>query len=750
MNKLLIICLFYFIAAIIPNNTIAQEKETNELFINPTRLTIPLNKQTTTNKNHLNHSLTSASVWQKYFFETDTLSLPVRDDFSQNSLTSYDTAMYPTNYKRNEIAYSFKVNGTVQDTLSCVFKKTYQYFFNASTKTTDSTPNPSISLDFYLDYYNPFKKTTTKIVYPTTIRIQYDTLGQIVKTDTIKPDTTYYLKKDTIRVINLAGRYSIWTDHHVYLNDNYPINPPTITAATFDGLDSTGMPYDFSKANTYGVADYLTSKPIDLKSNIALNDTTVYVSFFYQAQGNGNAPEEEDSLVLEVYSPLIGYWKHLWSISNSAANSNQEFKQVILPLRDTLLFSKGVRFRFKNYATLSGDFDHWHIDYFRLDRNRTKSDTIIYDLAISAIDRTFLKNFYVMPYKYFKTDPENYLKNTVSCSIRNLSNLSPTTPSLALNIYHNGSLAYNKNYGIVPFTPGQTRTIALPRETYTFSTTMPEYWSDFKVLYNFSSTISPASDLRTNDTINFNQAFRNYFQRDDGSVEAAYYINGTGSVAVQFQVPQTDTLRAIDLILLPQNPNSLNALFKIKVWEDSAGLPGKTLYESPNYINPSVTPRNYPNLFIINPPVIVNNYFHIGYYQEGSEILYVGFDKNTNNNTFTSYNVDGNWYKSIKNGTPIIRPWLGFDPNVSISENVISTNKSVILIYPNPANHLITIFNNYQAKYCIYNSIGQCLLTGQIIKGENTIDVSNLSEGFYLIQLIGDNTIKTLPLVIKR
>ena len=71
---------------------------------------------------------------------------------------------------------------------------------------------------------------------------------------------------------------------------------PTQGVVTFDGLDETGYPYDFSQPVIYGKADYLTSAPIDLALNVA---DQVYISFFIQGGGLVTGPRGKDSLVLE-------------------------------------------------------------------------------------------------------------------------------------------------------------------------------------------------------------------------------------------------------------------------------------------------------------------------------------------------------------------------------------------------------------------------------------------------------------------
>ncbi len=95
-----------------------------------------------------------------------------------------------------------------------------------------------------------------------------------------------------------------WTDRNALVTDGFPLNPPSRNAATLDVLDSYGRVYDYAISNAF-VAEYLTSARIRLDSIMepeprALTPAdSVYLSFWYQPQGNGNAPETHDSLVLQ-------------------------------------------------------------------------------------------------------------------------------------------------------------------------------------------------------------------------------------------------------------------------------------------------------------------------------------------------------------------------------------------------------------------------------------------------------------------
>ena len=220
----------------------------------------------------------------------------------------------------------------------------------------------------------------------------------------IYPDTTY------------------WIDKNVFINTDYPFYPPTIGVATFDGVDPFGNPYDFLNPTSYGIADYLTSRPVRLDSNAFTKLSpadSVYLSFFYQPQGRGNAPDLDDSLVLE-FKTNDSLWTHIWSVPGRNIIGDTAFKQVMISVSDSIYFYKGFQFRFKNYATLSGNVDHWNIDYVRLDKLRNANDTVIDDVAFVYNTGTLLKNFQQMPWQHYLVDTSAELKSTLYNTISNL------------------------------------------------------------------------------------------------------------------------------------------------------------------------------------------------------------------------------------------------------------------------------------------------------------------------------------------
>jgi hypothetical protein len=99
-----------------------------------------------------------------------------------------------------------------------------------------------------------------------------------------------------------------WSDRNVFINKDFPVDPPSAGAATFDVLDHNGKVYRHAVSVPF-IADYLTSRPIRLDSVLEPQARTlsvadsVYFSFYYQPQGRGDRPELTDSLVLEFGYP---------------------------------------------------------------------------------------------------------------------------------------------------------------------------------------------------------------------------------------------------------------------------------------------------------------------------------------------------------------------------------------------------------------------------------------------------------------
>lgn len=101
-----------------------------------------------------------------------------------------------------------------------------------------------------------------------------------------------------------------WADCNALVNDGFPLCPPNRNGITLDVLDANGRVYSYAISNAF-LAEYLTSVRIRLDSVMepeprALTPAdSIYLSFYYQPQGNGNAPEEQDSLGLQFGTTVL-------------------------------------------------------------------------------------------------------------------------------------------------------------------------------------------------------------------------------------------------------------------------------------------------------------------------------------------------------------------------------------------------------------------------------------------------------------
>ncbi len=244
-----------------------------------------------------------------------------------------------------------------------------------------------------------------------------------------------------------------WIGKSAFVNNAFGYLPPNQGVVTFDALDSTGNVYSTASA-TASVADRLTSQPIRLDSLIsgttkkALSPAdSLYLSFYYQPQGVGNAPESTDSLILDFKYPTGDsvyrtsdsswqpeyIWKTVWKTPGMSLDTfhsiyGKYFVQVMIPIRDTALFYRGFQFRFYNYVSIADNStpswktntDEWNVDFVYLNRNRSAGDTTYKRLAFSGTHPSFIKNYTSMPYAQYRADPTNSTNPTFHVFIANL------------------------------------------------------------------------------------------------------------------------------------------------------------------------------------------------------------------------------------------------------------------------------------------------------------------------------------------
>ena len=553
---------------------------------------------------------------------------------------------------------------------------------------------------------------------------------------------------------------SLWSDSSTYVNTGYGIAPMGIGVATFDGLNKRGYPYTPNLLNMSQSlpADTLTSKPINVYTSGTQTlqpSDSVGLTFYYQARGRGDSPEQTDSLILDFYKPNQNIWvSRVWySKGNTSANTNDTIFKRGFVMLDTGYLQDGFKFRFRNKATTAGNFDHWHLDYIYLNKNRSIiADTTYDDIAIGYVPTSFLSRYTSIPWQQYNVS-EKASKNSVF--IRNNNNNTATPINMTyeyLTFDNTSTLTYSYTGGanpdIKPFKYfGWSNFVnhSNPPATYTFNTFTDS--ADFKIKH-YIFKASSADFFPGNDTVIQYQRFRNYYAFDDGSSEGGYYVLGQGGkMALKIKVNVTDTLRAVRIYFDPVG--SINTAetynFRINVYTDNNGAPGSLMYKDslmqPKYYS-NATVNTAPEYTLTTPLILSPGEYFIGFQQFVSTGITVGFDKNTDRKEYLFYDSGNGWTQSGIYGALMLRPVFGskISAPVGITENGFTSN-NLFSVYPNPSNDQLTIRlkENKKASFQLINTTGQILLQNELSTPVNVLNTTLLPNGVYFLILNTDD-----------
>jgi len=551
---------------------------------------------------------------------------------------------------------------------------------------------------------------------------------------------------------------NLWMDKAAFINNTYPICPPTLGVATLDGVNNEGRPYNPKcPPGASFPADSLTSRPIRMNYP-NFDNQNIWFSFYWQAGGRGFAPLTADSLLLQFRTsktPWTTIWFHL---GYSPVAPDTGFHLVMIhvfdsthpmaPLDTTIRFNardNNFQFRFKNYACTSADADQWNIDEVYLNKHRSASDSIFNDVTFVYESPRILANYEYMPWEQFTAAD---VADTLHITERN------NTGSIQQITYHIDIPAalssYNPTGNINPF-PGYcndpilTKIPIKSKFTYTAlngPTDMPVHqYFTFTGDYNY-----------WNDTLSFDQIFHDFYAYDDGTAEASYFVNGNAPIdlAEAITVNNQDTLRGVELYFNYMFVNPANYNMTLAVWDNSGpqGSPGKIIFKD----NTLSTPRTSDTLngftyYPYSTPLVckAGQTIYVGWIQTNGDSINIGFDLNTNSQSKIVYNANTNqgywntgWSPATYAGSLMMRPVFG---HVNSHGPVLSTSEltpapEAIGLYPNPANNRVTLSSAMPANTIlkVYAIDGRECISNMNFYG-NSINTSMLSPGFYVVEI---------------
>ncbi len=553
-----------------------------------------------------------------------------------------------------------------------------------------------------------------------------------------------------------------------WVNTGMGINPPSLKVATLDGLDSLGKPYNVNDILAKGFADKMISQPIRLDLVDPSLRSTVYLSFYYEFQGNGEPPDAGDFLSLSLKNQS-GVWEKVWSVENDGTLNKNTFVQILIPINADRFFHNSFQFRFQNFSRLSGPYDTWNLDYIYLNKGRASFDNSYPDRSITTPLGNLFKQYRSVPIKHFFENPNSIIsKPTFSVYNLRIGNNQP------LNFFSSAELKTYKNLveSIASFPLDNAEDIGallgLQSKTAALNTLPPLTSYDasadsIKIKLSLTLTTkdnilegppdngdyNPSKyapiDFRKNDVVSGNFLLINFYGYDDGSAEYGAGLNQPGAqFAYQFDMTTTqpDTIVAID-VYFPKFGDESSQSIQLHLWKDLQGATGTVLHQQSITIT-----RSSQNRFTRIPLtnfIGVKGKFFIGWKQSSAAIIAVGLDKSSDSATKMFFNTNSAWEQNISvHGSLMLRPVFGKGKGVITSvEEAVS-----VLPYPNPSSGKFNLPQN-ATNIAVFDLRGsEMTIEVNQAPSSKLVDIQHPSRGMYLVKFRLDQKLYSAKIMV--
>jgi hypothetical protein len=274
-----------------------------------------------------------------------------------------------------------------------------------------------------------------------------------------------------------------------------------------------------------------------------------------------------------------------------------------------------------------------------------------------------------------------------------------------------------------------------------------------------------------NDTAKRREVYHDHYAYDDGTAELGLGIAGEhqnlNKIAVRFKIykpgNEPDTLKAV-LIYFNKSIDDYtsNSVFKISIRKNDSQNPdpdlrnkpaSDTLYTSKEYYYPNYDTKlnEFTRIEIERPLLLTDTFFIV--IEQLESYLNIGYDISNNNLKNMFFYTGQSWQQSssLPKGSPMVRASFGnFTSNPNPVEPIYKPEN--LKLYPNPAKDILYLeTGDEQSNHInvrIYNIMGVMLMDRRT--DDNTINVSSLNKGLYLIQLTSpDNNFSITKKFIK-
>lgn len=496
-----------------------------------------------------------------------------------------------------------------------------------------------------------------------------------------------------------------WEASPVRRTTTLAYQPPTVGCVTLDGLNPQGNPYLLNPTNPVGYADTLTSRKLLLSSYAATD--SVALSFWYQAGGIANgADADEDSLVVEFRTSVTDGdpWRWVWS--TEGIDDDTTFHAAVIHIKAPEYLHNGFQFRFRNYGSLEGNVDTWHIDYVRVAQDGMTPAPLFEEIAFVAPPTSVLRHpWTAMPWPHFVDSADQFTATSLPTLHRSFGAATNSQENIGMKIQRvdvEGNVnTYAPSPGDVPNNSVQGlfdtdyiqdlqifTTLFSPAVSDSFATFHVSLWEDEVGGANLTNQ----SGVTDNDSIVHVQTFYDYYAYDDGTAEKAYALDGQGGeLVVGYDLQKDDILDGVWIHFTPFFDDAAGATFTLKVYGDDEDNPGQpdTLL-APQFVihQPDYYANQYDGFTYIpfENPIDVSGRIYVGFVQQGEQRINIGLDKSTSTNTeYLWYRFPTTpWLQSGIQGSLMIRPVLRAGKEVVTVVAERPEPAGIPIVYPNP------------------------------------------------------------------
>jgi hypothetical protein len=206
-----------------------------------------------------------------------------------------------------------------------------------------------------------------------------------------------------------------------------------------------------------------------------------------------------------------------------------------------------------------------------------------------------------------------------------------------------------------------------------------------------------------------------------------------------------------------------NSKITVKAWTASNNLPGNVLAQKDVFIN-QISTTGFTNVNFDSPVTVSGNSVFIGFemtYASGDTVALITSEiTTTGNNTAFEQFDNGQWFAFSNSSSWGVNASLAiqaiFCAPLSVEEQ-ITVNHDFIDIYPNPSKGIFNIAYAFEQKpellqIRVYNLSGKLVQSTQNkadMNGVMQLDMSNHSNGIYIVEVAGKKTVNRKKIILQ-